>query len=93
MKSLLRKAQARTDQDLRFRSRVTRSTLARANEELAWQLFAALTGKLMARARHLYRDAPSLLDLAVSVYAVDSTLIDLSLALCRGPTGTARMHR
>ena len=36
----------------------------------------------MDRARRLYRDEPSVLDLDVPVYAVDSTLIDLSLALC-----------
>jgi hypothetical protein len=67
---------------LGFRHRVTRSTLARANEERDWRLFAALAHKLMDRARRLYRDEPSVLDLDVPVYAVDSTLIDLSLALC-----------
>lgn len=82
---------------LGFRSRVTRSTLARANEDRPWQLFAALTHKLMARARHLYRDAPGLLDLAVPVYAVDSTLIDLSLALCpwanwNGTDAAVKLH-
>jgi hypothetical protein len=61
---------------------VTRSTLARANEERDWRLFAELTHKLMDRVRRLYRDEPRVLDLAVPVYAVDSTLIDLSLALC-----------
>lgn len=67
---------------LGFRHRVTRSTLARANEERDWRLFAALAHKLMDRARRLYRDEPSVLNLDVPVYAVDSTLIDLSLALC-----------
>lgn len=67
---------------LGFRARVTRSTLARANEERDWRLFSALAHKLIDRARHLYQDEPSVLDLAVPVYAVDSTLIDLSLALC-----------
>ncbi len=67
---------------LGFRSRVTRSTLARANEERKWTLFAALAQKLIARARRLYRDEPNALDLPAPVYAVDSTVIDLSLALC-----------
>ena len=36
----------------------------------------------MHRARLLYQDEPTVLDLEMPVYAVDSTLIDLSLALC-----------
>lgn len=67
---------------LGFRRRVTRSTLARANEERDWRLYAALAHKLMHRARLLYQDEPTVLDLEMPVYAVDSTLIDLSLALC-----------
>jgi hypothetical protein len=67
---------------LGFRAQVTRSTLARANEQRDWTLFAALAHKLIARARRLYQDEPGVLDLAAPVYAVDSTLIDLSLALC-----------
>lgn len=67
---------------LGFRTRVTRSTLARANEERDWRLFAALAHKLIARARELYQDEPHALDLDAPVYAVDSTLIELSLALC-----------
>jgi hypothetical protein len=67
---------------LGFRRRVTRSTLARANEERDWRLFSALAHKLIDRARRLYQDEPTVLNLDVPVYAVDSTLIDLSLALC-----------
>jgi len=67
---------------LGLRARVTRSTLARANEQRPWALFAALAHRLIARARRLYRDEPNALDLEAPVYAVDSTLIDLSLALC-----------
>lgn len=67
---------------LGFRTKVTRSTLARANEERDWRLFAALAHKMIARARQLYADEPSVLDLEAAVYAVDSTLIELSLALC-----------
>ncbi len=67
---------------LGFRQRVTRSTLARANEERDWRLHSALAHKLMHRARLLYQDEPAVLDLEMPVYAVDSTLIDLSLALC-----------
>ena len=67
---------------LGFRARVTRSTLARANEERDWRLFAALAHKLIARARRLYADEPASLELDAPVYAVDSSIIDLSLALC-----------
>jgi len=82
---------------LGFRTRVTRSTLARANEERAWQLFAALAHKLIDRARRLYRDEPSSLDLDAPVYAVDSTLIELSLALCpwanwTGSNAAVKLH-
>ncbi len=73
---------ARLAYHLGFRQRVTRSTLARANEERDWRLHSALAHKLMHRARLLYQDEPTVLDLEMPVYAVDSTLIDLSLALC-----------
>jgi hypothetical protein len=82
---------------LGLRARVTRSTLARANEERSWRLFAALAHKLIGRARALYVDEPHALDLPMPVYAVDSTLIDLSLALCpwanwTGTTAAVKLH-
>lgn len=75
---------------LGFRTRVTRATLARANEERDWRLFAALAHKLIARARPLYRDEPGVLDLETPVYAVDSTLIELSLSICPWANWTGR---
>ena len=65
-----------------FRSVVTRSSLARANEQRAWRPWAHLAGKLITKARSLYQDEPRALDWDVPVIAVDSSLIDLSLALC-----------
>lgn len=65
-----------------FRSMVTRSSLARANEKRAWQPWAHLAGKLITKARSLYQDEPRAIDWDVPVIAVDSSLIDLSLALC-----------
>jgi hypothetical protein len=65
-----------------FRSAVTRSSLARANEQRAWQPWAHVAGKLIAKARSLYQDEPRAIDWDVPVIAVDSSLIDLSLALC-----------
>ena len=67
---------------LGFRSRVNRSTLSYANEHRDWRLFAALAQRLMQRARKLYEDEPGILDLAAKVYALDASVIDLSLALC-----------
>lgn len=82
---------------LGFRSRVTRSTLARVNEQRPWQLFAAVAQKLIARARDLYRDEPNVLGLEAPVYALDSSFIDLSLALCpwanwTGSDATVKLH-
>jgi len=74
--------QLRLAYHLGFRARVTRSTLARANEERSWRLFAALAQTLIRSARRLYQDEPNALDLDAPIYAVDSTLIELSLALC-----------
>lgn len=90
-------AQPHLRHHLGFRSRVTRSTLARVNEQRPWQLFAALAAKLIARAREAYRDEPNVLDLAAPVYALDSTFIDLSLALCpwanwTGSDATVKLH-
>lgn len=67
---------------LGFRHRVTRATLARANEQRDWRLFSALADKLIARARPLYQDEANGLALELPVYALDSTLIELSVALC-----------
>ncbi|MFZ9745765.1 MAG: DUF4372 domain-containing protein, partial [Opitutaceae bacterium] len=49
---------ARLAYHLGFRQRVTRSTLARANEERDWRLHSALAHKLLHRARLLYQDEP-----------------------------------
>jgi hypothetical protein len=67
---------------LGFRHQVTRSTLAHANEHRDWRLFAAVAQRLMGRARLLYQDEPGVLDVAAQVYALDSSIIDLSFALC-----------
>ena len=65
-----------------FRCLVTRSSLARANEQRDWRPWAMLARKLIPKARSLYRNEPHAVDLDVPIVAVDSTLIDLSLALC-----------
>ncbi len=67
---------------LGFRGAITRSALARANEQRDWQPWARLARKLMPKVRTLYQTEPTALDMDVPVIAIDSSLIDLSLALC-----------
>ena len=67
---------------LGFRGAITRSALARANEQRDWRPWALLARKLMPKVRSLYQTEPAALDLDVPVIAVDTSLIDLSLALC-----------
>ena len=58
-----------------------RSTLADALNGRDWRIYHALAQRLIARARMVYADAPSVLDLEATVYALDATTIDLCLSL------------
>ena len=58
-----------------------RSTLADALERRDWRIYHALAQRLIARAKALYEQDPSVLELDASVYALDSTTIDLCLSL------------
>ena len=64
-----------------IRSRVSRSTLADANERRDWRLFEALGHRLIATAVELHRDEDIGLGLKEPLYAMDSTTIDLCLSL------------
>ena len=65
-----------------FRSPVKRSTLADANESRDWRIWSDLAAVLIRRARKLYADDPvDDLDLDNTVYALDSSTIDLCLSL------------
>jgi len=64
-----------------FRGKVARSTLAEANEARDWRIFADFAQVLIAVARPLYADDPIGVDLDASLYALDSTTIDLCLSL------------
>jgi IS4 transposase len=64
-----------------FRGRVSRSTLADANEHRDWRIYADFARVLIDRARILYRDEDLGLELDETVYAFDSTTIDLCLSL------------
>ena len=66
---------------LGFRGKVARSTLADANESRDWRIFADFAQRLIATARRLYVREPMGVDLEQSLYALDSTTIDLCLAL------------
>ncbi len=64
-----------------FRSTVAHSTLADANSVRDWRIYADLAQGLINRARRLYADEPMGVELEQTVYALDSTTIDLCLSL------------
>ena len=64
-----------------FRQPVRRSTLADANENRDWRIWAEVAEALIRRARKLYCGEDLGLDLDNTVYALDSTTIDLCLSL------------
>ena len=66
---------------LGFREPIAKSTLADANEQRDWRLWEDLAKNLMRKARRLYAGEELGLELANTVYALDSTTIDLSLTL------------
>lgn len=66
---------------LGFRGRLSRTNLAYANRHRDWRLFAGVAEVLMRRAARLYQDFPSDPDLPNLAFALDSSLIGLSLKL------------
>jgi len=64
-----------------FRSIISRNTLANANEHRDWRIFAEFAQLLINQARQLYRNDKFYVDLKETVYALDSTTIDLCLSL------------
>jgi len=66
---------------LGFREPIAKSTLADANEQRDWRLWEDLAKSLMAKARPLYAGEDIGLDIENTIYALDSTTIDLSLTL------------
>jgi hypothetical protein len=66
---------------LGIRSRISRSTLADANEVRDWRIYAEFAQRLIAIARGLYVDEPFAVELKETVYALDSTTIDLCLSV------------
>lgn len=64
-----------------FRDPVRRSTLADANEKRDWRIYADLAQRLISQARKLYANEDLGLELTNTVYALDSTTIDLCLSV------------
>jgi hypothetical protein len=64
-----------------FRGRVARTTLADANERHDWRIYSDFAQMLIGIARPLHADDPIGVDLTHSLYALDSTTIDLCLSL------------
>ena len=76
---------------LGFRGKVARSTLADANESHDWRIFADFAQLLITIARPLYAHDPIGVELNQSLYALDSTTIDLCLSLF--PWAKFRKHK
>lgn len=90
-------AQSAKRYHLGFRSTVARSTLADANENRDWRLYAEFAERLIAQARRLYAEESLAVELSNTVYALDSTTIDLCLSMFpwaryRGATGAVKVH-
>jgi Domain of unknown function (DUF4372) len=80
-----------------FSEPVRRSTLADANELRDWRIHAELALRLIVRARRLYAGEDLGLELTNTVYALDSTTIDLCLSVCpwahfRSTKSAVKMH-
>lgn len=66
---------------LGIRGTVSRTTLAYANEQRDWRVFADFAQVLIAEARDLYAKDAAVANLTQTIYALDSTTIDLCLEL------------
>jgi hypothetical protein len=80
-----------------FRGAISRSTLADANRVHDWRIYADFAQVLIGRARKLYANEPLSTMLAETVYALDSTTIDLCLKLFpwarfRRRKGAVKLH-
>lgn len=77
--------------------KVSRTTLAKANEIRSWQIYADFASILISIARKLYANDPILPQLDSTVYALDSTTIDLCLSMFpwakfRRSKGAVKVH-
>ena len=82
---------------LGFQGPISHSTLADANHHRDWRIYADLAQVLIRRARSLYQDEELAAQLQETVYALDSTTIDLCLHLFpwarfRRSKGAVKLH-
>ncbi|MFZ3137129.1 MAG: IS4 family transposase [Thermodesulfovibrionales bacterium] len=80
-----------------IRSRISRNTLAHANQTRDWRIYADFAQILIREARKLYANEDFGVQLGQTVYALDSTIIDLCLslfpwALFRKKKGAVKLH-
>ena len=80
-----------------IRSTISRNTLAHANETRDWRIYADFAQILIAKAQKLYVDEDIGIDLEATIYALDSTTIDLCLSLFpwarfRKTKGAIKLH-
>jgi len=80
-----------------IRNKVLRNTLSNANMVRDWRIFADFGQELIAEARTLYANEDFAVDLDETIYALDSTTIDLCLSLFpwahfRKNKGAVKMH-
>jgi len=80
-----------------IRGAVSRTTLAEANEKRPWQIYMDYAHRLIAQARQLYASDSLAVDLDQTVYALDSTTIELCLQLFpwarfQEESGAVKMH-
>jgi hypothetical protein len=80
-----------------IRTSVKRSTLADANEKRDWKIYADFAQCLITQARKLYAEGEFGIDLSNTVYALDSTTIDLCLSVFpwapfRSTKAAVKMH-
>lgn len=90
-------AQSRKVFHMGIRSKVSRSTLADANESRDWRIYSDLALSLIATARKLYSTEQFLGELNETVYALDATTIDLCLSMFpwanfRTTKGAVKLH-
>jgi len=82
---------------LGIRGKVSRNTLAHANQNRDWRIYADFAQTLIVKARKLYAGDSFGIELDQTVYALDSTTIDLCLALFpwaefRKRKGAVKLH-
>jgi hypothetical protein len=90
-------AQASKLYHMGFSQPIRRSTLADANETRDWRIYADFAQHLIRQARALYATEPLGLELSNTVYAMDSTMVDVCLSLFPwarffGERGAVKLH-